>query len=70
MDSLTERITQLLDELRHADGLIDRLVAENEQLRAELVHRDRVIVALSRRAEKGRPLTVVEGGKSRALHIG
>lgn len=70
MGDLTERTAQLLDELRHAGGLIDRLVAENEQLRAELAHRDRVLAALRRRAGEDRLLTLVEGGKSRARHIG
>lgn len=70
MNSQAERIAQLLDELGHADGLILRLVAENEQLHAELAGRNRVIAELRHRVAEGRPLAVVEGGKSPALHIG
>jgi Tfp pilus assembly protein PilN len=63
MDAV-EQVAQLAEELAHADGLITKLVDENEQLRAELIHKDRIIGALSRRAQDGRALTVVEGGRS------
>ncbi len=59
IDSLADRAAQLLDELAHADRLIDRLVAENEQLRARMEQQDRVIAALRTRS---RGLSAVGGG--------
>ena len=64
MEALPGRIAELVEELTHADGLIDRLVAENEQLRAERDHLRWVVGALRERAEQGRGFSVVEGGRS------
>ncbi|MGH8930260.1 MAG: hypothetical protein ACRDZO_06410 [Egibacteraceae bacterium] len=69
MNDYAERLTQLVDELRHADGLITRLVAENEQLRAERDHLSWVVTALRERAEAGHGLSVVEGGRSAASRL-
>ncbi|MGH8930755.1 MAG: hypothetical protein ACRDZO_09060 [Egibacteraceae bacterium] len=67
MESLAERAAQLLDELAHADGLIDRLVAENERLRARVERQDRVTAALRSRTASGRGLSVVEDGRSQGV---
>ena len=66
MNEHAERLCQLIDELRHADGLIDRLVVENEQLRCERDHLRWVVAAFRERAEQGRELSVLEGGRARA----
>ena len=69
MESLPRRIAELLEELTHADGLIDRLVAENERLRAERDHLRWVVAAFRDRAEQGRGLSVVEGGRCGAARV-
>ena len=69
MESLAERVADLVAELRHADGLIDRLVVENEQLCAERDHLRWVVAALRERAEQGRGLSVVEGGRCGAARV-
>jgi ABC-type transporter Mla subunit MlaD len=63
VDSLADRAAQLVDELAHADRLIDRLVADNERLRAQVAHQERIIAAFRSRAAQGRDLSVVEDGR-------
>lgn len=62
VDSLADWAAQLVDELAHADGLIDRLVADNERLRTQVAHQKRIIAALRSRAAQGQALSVVEDG--------
>ncbi|MGH8910533.1 MAG: hypothetical protein ACRD0K_29575 [Egibacteraceae bacterium] len=57
MDSLAERVAQLEDELAHADGLIERLVAENDRLRARVEAQQRMIAALTSRPAHGLALS-------------
>jgi hypothetical protein len=62
VDSLADRAAQLVDELAHADRLIDRLVADNERLRAQVAHQERIIAAFRSRAAQGQTLTIVDDG--------
>jgi predicted nucleic acid-binding Zn-ribbon protein len=64
MDSLADRAAQLVDELAHADRLIDRLVADNERLRAQVAHQERIIAAFRSRAAQGQTLTIVDNGRA------
>jgi hypothetical protein len=57
--SRADRAAQLVDELAHADRLIDRLVADNERLRAQVAYQERIIAAFRSRAAQGQTLTVV-----------
>ena len=69
MNEHADRLAELVAELRHVDGLVDRLVAENEQLRAERDQLRWVVAALRERAEQGRGLSVVEGGRCGAARV-